>query len=208
MHHKFLPLFPLNIVVFPNERLNLHIFEDRYKQLIQECIDEKLTFGIPVYTDKGMGNYGTEMELLDMEKEYDNGELDIRTRGIGIFSITNFHKQVTGKLYAGGEVSMIENIDDYNIAIHQKIVHQLEILYKALNIQKKIEHFTSFDIAHHVGLSLEQEYDLLKLNRESERELYILQHLEKIVPIIIETEKLKERVRMNGHFKQLPPLEF
>jgi Lon protease-like protein len=46
---KFLPLFPLNLVAFPLEDLNLHIFEQRYRDLINECLDEGKTFGVPVF---------------------------------------------------------------------------------------------------------------------------------------------------------------
>ena len=65
---KELRLFPLNVVVFPEEDLNLHVFEARYKQLIQECLQEKSTFGVPVYMDGEIGKYGTEVEIKKIHK--------------------------------------------------------------------------------------------------------------------------------------------
>ena len=60
---NFLPLFPLNLIVFPHEDLNLHIFEPRYRQLINECLDEKKTFGIPAFVNNKLLGYGTEVEV-------------------------------------------------------------------------------------------------------------------------------------------------
>ena len=60
----FLPLFPLKLVAFPGEELNLHIFEPRYKQLIRECEQNGTTFGIPTFLDNKVLDFGTEIELI------------------------------------------------------------------------------------------------------------------------------------------------
>ena len=82
---KFLPLFPLQLVVFPGEKLKLHIFEPRYKQLVGECRDEKMTFGLPAFFDGRVAEYGTEMRLLTIFKTYDDGRMDIMTEGVAAF---------------------------------------------------------------------------------------------------------------------------
>ena len=79
---QFLPLFPLSLIVFPGEELRLHIFEPRYRQLIQECIDDQITFGIPAVMDADMGNIATEVVLEGVEKRYAEGRMDITTRGV------------------------------------------------------------------------------------------------------------------------------
>ena len=66
----------------------------------------------------------------------------------------------------------------------------------------------SFQIAHKIGLSQEQEYSLLKMPTEAERQGFLIQHLERIIPILQEVEKTKERIKLNGHFKNLDPLIF
>jgi Lon protease-like protein len=209
---KYLPLFPLSIVVFPGEKLNLHIFEPRYKQLVLECVENEKTFGIPTYIQSGVGVYGTEVEILSIEKKYENGEMDIRTRGIKIFKILQFDRMAPGRLYAGGEVEEVENKDDEDIINKLSITEGLQKLYEALGISKLFlelpEDYKSFDIAHHLGLTTEQEYALLQLERESERQEVILQHIQQILPIVEATEQLKDRVRLNGHFKNLLPPEF
>ena len=84
---NFIPVFPLNIVVYPGEQLNLHIFEPRYKQLIKECIAEEKLFGIPVVLDKRIQEYGTTLKVTELVKEYDNGEMDIRAKGQSLFRV-------------------------------------------------------------------------------------------------------------------------
>ncbi|PTX14959.1 hypothetical protein C8N40_10957 [Pontibacter mucosus] len=209
---KYLPMFPLNIVVFPNEKLNLHIFEPRYKQLVLDCVENEKTFGIPTYIQGGVGVYGTEVEILNIEKKYDNGEMDIRTRGLHIFKILNFDKMAPGRLYAGGEVEMLQNSTDEEIVTKLKIRELLEQLYETLglgNLYLELpEDFTSYDIGHQLGFNLEQEYALLQLASEADRQELILLHLQHIMPLLLETEKLKERVRLNGHFKNLTPPNF
>jgi Lon protease-like protein len=209
---RFLPLFPLNIVVFPGEKLNLHIFEPRYRQLIMECQTHDTTFGIPVYLEKGLGEYGTEIKILSLEKKYLGGEMDIKTKGIGIFKIKEFQRQVPGRLYSGGEIEDLPLIKDENPYQRSQILELLKQLYSALGIQTLMlnlpDNFQSYDVAHHLGFSIEQEYELLQLTKESERLEIILDHLTKILPVVLETERLKERVKLNGHFKNLIPPNF
>jgi ATP-dependent Lon protease len=209
---RLLPLFPLNIVIFPGEKLNLHIFEPRYKDLILECSQNNSTFGIPPFLKNGISTVGTEVEILSIEKEYGGGEMDIRTRGTSIFRIDAFYKKMPGKEYAGGKITDLENIDDEDIIIKNRINELLQELYEALGLSslyaKLKEDYKVFDIAHQVGLTTDQEYEILTSESESTRQEIVLEHLLKVVPVVIETEKLKERIKLNGHFKNLTPPNF
>jgi hypothetical protein len=60
-----------------------------------------------------------------------------------------------------------------------------------------------YDIAHHAGLSIEQEYELLSLAHETQRQEFLYQHLLKMIPTIIELQQLKKRIELNGHFRKL-----
>ncbi|MBF9254768.1 LON peptidase substrate-binding domain-containing protein [Pontibacter sp. 172403-2] len=209
---RYIPLFPLSIVAFPGEKLNLHIFEPRYKQLVLDCTTEGKTFGIPTFINNGVGEFGTEVEILRVEKKYENGEMDIRARGLRVIRIKRFDRMAPGRLYAGGEVETVEDNTAEDIVVKQKIKELLVQLYEALGISKMFldlpGNFKSFDIAHNLGLSTEQEYALLQLSDESTRQDVILLHLEQILPVVRETELLKERARLNGHFKHLTPPNF
>src|SRR6185437_16275476 len=106
---NFIPIFPLNIVVYPGEALNLHVFEPQYKQLIKECIAEKKQFGIPSVADKQMAELGTLMQVTELVKEYDNGEMDVRTRGTEVFRMLEVIRQIPDKLYQGAIVNYPHN---------------------------------------------------------------------------------------------------
>jgi len=156
--------------------------------------------------------YGTEIEILGIENRYANGEMDIRTRGLQIFKVLQFDRMAPGRLYAGGQVEEVETKDDEDIITKFKIKEHIKQLYEALGIGKLYldlpENFKSYDIAHQLGLTTEQEYALLQLQSESDRQEVILQHLQQVLPIVLETERLKDRVKLNGHFKNLTPPNF
>src|SRR5690349_217702 len=102
---NFIPIFPLGIVVYPGESLNLHIFEPRYKQLINECFTLKKPFGIPTVIENRMQDYGSLMEIKEITKVHDNGEMDIKTEGAKVFRILEVIKEVPDKLYSGAIVN-------------------------------------------------------------------------------------------------------
>jgi hypothetical protein len=84
-------------------------------------------------------------------------------------------------------------------------VHDLHKLLKVNKEYKKIEEdLKSYDIAHHIGLSLQQEYELLGLFDERQRQEYLKRHLAKVIPTVAVMEQLKEKIKLNGHFKDLP----
>lgn len=209
---RLLALFPLNLVVFPGEKLNLHIFEPRYRQLVRDCIESNITFGIPPYLNEGVSILGTEMKLLSVEKSYDSGELDIKTKALGIFRIRDFHRQAPGKLYASGQIEDIPDDPQADEALKVRITDYVRQLYDALGLRKLFldlaPDYKIYDVAHHLGFSTEQEYRLLEATSELERQEIVVEHLETILPIVLETERLKDRARLNGHFKNLTPPNF
>lgn len=206
-----LPLFPLRMVVFPGETVNLHIFEPRYKQLIGECEREGATFGIPAFIGNQVMDMGTEIELIEVERRYPNGEMDIRTRGLGLFRIERFVKVAPGKLYAAGEVRRVDNETDGDPMVAQLLIDKLAELFRRLQVNVEIEDnpmgFRTYDYAHQVGFSLQQEYDFLCILDEMGRQQYLLEHLESILPAVAEMDDLRRKAQMNGHFKNvIPPM--
>src|SRR6202000_1034102 len=84
---NFIPIFPLSIVVYPGEKVNLHIFEPRYKQLVNECYAEKKPFGIPAIINDKLNEMGTLMVITEIVNTSENGEMDIKTEGLSVFRI-------------------------------------------------------------------------------------------------------------------------
>lgn len=204
---NFIPIFPLSIVVYPDEEVRLHIFEPKYKQLINDCHQQKKDFGIPVVIENEMKELGTLMEVKEIVKVYETGEMDIITKGKKVFRILEPIPDVPDKLYKGAIVNYPQNTDNGRDRLMKKVLDSVRLLHQILNIKKSFtkaeDQIQSYDIAHHAGLSLEQEYELLGLMDELHRQEYLKRHLKKTIPIISEAEKLKEKIRMNGHFREL-----
>ena len=207
-----LPLFPLRLVVFPNEKLNLHIFEPRYRQLIGECERTGMTFGIPAFIDDTLVEIGTEIRLVAVEKRYPAGELDIRTEGVGLFRLTEFYSEGRGRMYPSADIEQLPMDTHGDFLKNEDILGHVRELFAAMNIQKTVPtnttEFLTFEVAHHVGFSLEQEYAFLCIPTEIERQNYMLDHLVKTLPLVREMAHLRERALMNGHFKHVIPPNF
>lgn len=209
---NFIPIFPLGIVVYPGENLNLHIFEPRYKQLIAECHSHKKLFGIPTVIENKMQDYGSLVEVTEMSKVYDNGEMDIKTKGVRIFRILEVIKEVPNKLYSGAIVNYPETYEQGNPELMRKVMKGIRELHRLLKVSKNFKkedgELRTYEVAHHIGLSVEEEYELLMLPDERQRQEYLKRHLAKVIPMVAGMEQLKEKIKLNGHFKELRGFEF
>lgn len=209
---NFIPIFPLEIVVYPGEDLNLHIFEPRYIQLIKECHENKKSFGIPAVIEKRVQENGTLMTITELSKIHENGEMDIKTKGDKVFRILEVIKRVPDKLYSGAIVNYPENKDQGNIELMRKVMKGIKELHKILNISKDFkkseDELSCYEVAHHIGLTLEEEYELLGLMDELQRQEFLKRHLTKVLPLVAEMEGLKEKIKLNGHFKNLSGFQF
>ena len=210
---RFLPIFPLSLVVFPGEKLNLHIFEPRYRQLIQDCETKGLTFGVPPYIDNKMQEIGTELKLLSIEKIYDDGKMDIKTEGIGLFNVQEFQRTIEDKLYSGATVVDRYFAEEDGDVKNKKLIYErIKKLFKFMNIHKALpdnyEYILTFRIAQHVGFNIYQKYEMLKIENEISRQKFMIDHLDQLLPVVKEMELLKQRIQMNGHFKNIVPPNF
>lgn len=207
---KFLPIFPLDIIVYPGQELNLHIFEPRYKQLISECAEAKKNFGIPSLDKDGLNEFGTEMEILEVSKVYDTGEMDIKTRGVKVFRIMDVLKTVPDKLYPAAIVFELEHLPFDTQVLNPTLTDLVVKLHKLIetdfNPFKKFKNPLSYELAHYVALSREDQYRLLAATSEKARQWFLIQHLLKLIPTLEDAERLKEKIKLNGHFrKEIPP---
>ena len=204
---NFIPIFPLSIVVYPHEDLNLHIFEPRYKQLITECFEKKKPFGIPVVINDKVSEMGTLIEITEITKTYKTGEMDIKTKGKKVFRVLEMISEIPDKLYSGAIVNYPHNHEHGKRILIDKVIAATRRLHEMLNVKKPFhkneDELWSYDIAHSVGLTLEEEYELLSLMNELQRQEYLKRHLAKVIPVVAEMEALKEKIKLNGHFKNI-----
>ena len=209
---NFIPIFPLSLVVYPGEKLPLHIFEPRYKQLVKESFEAKKPFGVPAVVNNQLQEMGTLVQVTEIVQVYENGEMDIKTEGLAIFRVLEMIKLVPDKLYSGAIVNYPPNMMvTANRDLMEKIVTGIKELHRLLNITKDFRkpdtELNSYDVGHHAGMSLDEEYELLGLMQEIQRQEYIKRHLQKVLPMLMEMEHLKEKVKLNGHFRNLSPLD-
>jgi len=194
-------------VVYPGEDLHLHIFEPRYKQLITECHAAQKSFGIPAVINNKVQDFGTAVTITELSKVYDNGEMDIKTKGDKVFRILEVIEEIPDKLYSGAIVNYPDNYERGNPELMRKMMASIRELHQLLNVKKDFKKedgaLSAYDVAHHVGLSLEEEYELLNLLDERQRREYLKRHLTKVIPMVAGMEQLKEKIKLNGHFKNL-----
>ncbi|MDX2287014.1 MAG: LON peptidase substrate-binding domain-containing protein [Bacteroidia bacterium] len=207
-----LPLFPLSLVVYPGETIRLHIFEPRYKQLVREALEQGTTFGIPAVLDQKPAGIATEMQVVRLDREYGGGELDITCQGSRKAAVREFYRAVRGKLYPGGAVEWIaDERSEAGADLQYQLVQLYESFQDALGIRRPLPETgqpLSYRLAHLAGMTVHQEYEVLSLHSEAARIRYLIAHLEQALPIVRETERLKSRVKLNGHFKNLVPPDF
>ncbi len=202
-------IFPLQLVVFPGESLNLHIFEPRYRQLIDDAEQNDLSFCVPTVINGGLLPIATEVRLVEVVNRYPSGESDVRTLGGRVFFLEDYWKTYPNKLYPGAVCRELDVDLEEDPELNGEIIHLTRSIYQDLKIDKKIrnagEGFKTYDIAHYVGLKLEQEYELLSLLDAPSRQQYLLHHLHAIRPELREGKSIQERALLNGHFKELIP---
>ena len=208
-----LSFFPLNLVLYPGESLNLHIFEPRYKQLIAHCIKSGMPFGVVPYIEGKIKDHCTTAEIVSVEKVYEDGRMDIKTIGREVFEIENFENPYLDNLYAGGAVNKLLYFEteayENTVTTCLMLLNELKLyvgydLTAILNYDEPL----SWQLGHKVGLSVESEYQLLLETTEEARLQLIIAHLNRVIPILKDVNRTKERIKMNGHFKTLDPISF
>jgi Lon protease-like protein len=162
---------------------------------------------MPVVINNNMNDMGTLLEITEISKTYENGEMDIKTKGKKIFRILETIDSVPDRLFSGAIVNYPNNHEHGKRLLMEKVIVAVRELHRLLNVKKPLhkneEDLWSYDVAHAAGLTLEQEYELLTLLNELHRQEYLKRHLAIVIPVVAEMEALKEKIKLNGHFKNI-----
>lgn len=127
MPSRLLPLFPLHVVVFPRTRLPLHIFEDRYKEMVANALRDNSEFGIVLAKEEGIVNAGCTVIVEKVLKKYPDGKMDILTCGRRRFEVVMLNEE---KDYLRGEVQFFD--DDESEPAPLEVQHMALTQYKSL----------------------------------------------------------------------------
>ena len=193
-----IPMFPLNMVLLPGETKTLHIFEERYKQLVADCLNNEAHFGIPFMHQKTMGDYGIEVKISNVIKKYENGEMDIVIEAVKVFKIVEFSSVLTPKLYGAGLIQYEEDILEKPSHILQELIKE----YMWVS-QENIIPIDAFDnsnvygIARLLDLSSLEKYDLIKTKAVINKEDYLKPKIKLFIHLIKTENELKSKFVLN-----------
>ena len=169
-----IPLFPLNIVVLPFEEVPLHIFEPRYKKMIKESVENDTPFGIVLNNNGSIDNIGCSLSVTKIIKHYKTGEYDLIATGNKCFQVLDKVKK--DDLWIGDieymDTPIIEN-DKILKLVQNKYLELLIKLGKEENFEIYLEREISFQFLIGITLPLDLKRNILLLENESERLLYI-----------------------------------
>lgn len=204
MPGSLLPLFPLNVVLFPNNTLPLHIFEERYKEMIGEAILQKTEFGIVLAADSGIVNVGCTAVVENIVKKYPDGRMDIVTRGKRRFEILELNED---KDYLRGAVEFFDDEQDTEPPAVEAMERALDGYRELRSIEDREvpdpdarDPQLSFRIADAVP-DLNFRQVLLVTRSESERIKRLADYLPTYVSKARRVTEFRAVARNNGHWK-------
>jgi len=207
MQQGLLPLFPLQVVLLPGAELPLHIFEDRYKEMIGEVIREHAEFGVVLANEKGIVNTGCTATIDRVVRQYPDGRMDIVTRGRRRFEIMLLNDE---RPYLRGAVEFFddENASPINPEVHQRAIdgyNALQALSSNHPLDESVEHDPqlSFRLAEPVA-DLTFRQILLSTRSEADRLKQIADFMPGFLVRQRRIQHAREVAPRNGHARIVP----
>ncbi len=185
-------LFPLRIFLLPGDQTTLHIYEPRYLQLVNECLEQDICFGIPYQGKTTLSEYGSMVRILQVLKYYENGELDILVECDQNFKINQFEAKKEDKLYPAGTISTIrENIFNPNEGLKKEVSTYLKALLDK-DVSNELNDLLSFkSIINVMNLTDDEKVKFLKYNNDKRND-FLLRKV-RFMQILLNQEKQVEQ---------------
>ena len=205
---RLLPLFPLDIVLFPKMVLPLHIFEERYKEMIGECLRSKAPFGV-LYSHEGTtAKVGCLAGILKVLKKYDDGRMDLLAQGGDRFEILHFD---TSASYLRGWSESFADREGVRPPDRKAVQRLLELFRETARILKRSEaekvvvspdyQGLSFQIAAGFALPKTVRQRVLEGRSEAERVAVLIAYFNENLPRLRRTRVAAKRAGSNGHVR-------
>jgi Lon protease-like protein len=196
-----IPLFPLDVVLFPGTPLPLHIFEPRYKEMVAECLAQNRTFGVIRAVEQTLAEVGCTAEIVTVVKEYEDGRLDLVTEGRRRFELLGVNQE---RSFLQAEVLMIDDepgaapkqATDRAIQLHSEL---LAIAGAQQDLSAADPSLLSFYLAGSLPLDLDFKQGLLSVRSEGERLSLLIPYLEKLIPNLHRAARARTKAGGNGH---------
>ncbi len=202
-----IPLFPLNVVLLPGAPLPLHIFEERYKQMVNECLEQESEFGMVLADESGTRQVGCTARIVELVERYEDGRMLILVEGSRRFKLNNI--LTGGSPYYVGEIEFLEDegqsedvtaLAEENIKLLERVVEAATEGSVGIEIEPPYRNL-SFAIAGRVEFDLETRQQILELTSESERLGKVRELLSAAVERLERERQAREKAQKNGHLR-------
>ncbi len=199
---SLLPLFPLDVVLFPGASLPLHIFEPRYREMISECLEQRRPFGVVRSKEDGFAEIGCTAEIISVAKRYDDGRMDIVTEGRKRFEVMQVNQE---RSFLQAEIVPVE--DEPGAATSEEIAQAIQLHDEIMTLSggeaevaaEVDQRHLSFHLASSLPLDLDFKQTLLGMKSEPERLQAIISFFEAILPQMRRTVHIRSKAGGNGH---------
>lgn len=198
-----LPLFPLDLVLLPGAPVPLHIFEPRYKEMINECLSQKRPFGIVRTKDEGFVNVGCTAEIINVLKTYSDGRMNILAEGQKRFEVLQVNQE---RSFLQAEVFYLVDEDENDLPLaaeQERAVRLHSDIMQLAGAQSEKTEITVGQLAYRLAGSLPFDPDfqqaLLEMNSEADRIRAVISFFERILPVLQRNAVAKRRAGGNGH---------
>ncbi len=195
-----LGLFPLPLVLLPTEQVPLHIFEERYKDLIAECLDDEAEFGLVYADEAGIREIGTRAAVLEVLTRFEDGRMNILVEGRGRFRLLEL---TSGRTFQTGETTPLEDLDDLADADIEERARALfdrlrELTSSEIQMPEAGTPRLSYVLAARVELAAEAKLELLAETSENVRLERVCELLEEAAVAVERQRTAAERAAANG----------
>jgi Lon protease-like protein len=194
-------LFPLELVLLPNERVPLHIFEDRYKDLIGECLADATDFGLILEDDEGLREIGTRTAVIELIDTFDDGRMNVLVEGRGRFRVIELTE---GRSFRTAEVELIE--DEGELPSDADVERTIAVFRRLVAVAEADEidepaagsPVLSFELAARVDFGPELKQELLELRSEGRRLRRLAELLDQAAQALTREREVRQRAAGNG----------
>lgn len=187
-------MFPLSIFPLPGELVPLHIFEPRYRQLLQDAETKDISFGIFFNHVSNMDKLGSLVTLESIIKRYPGGESDVIVKCTDLFEMNTLFRTYSDKLYPGGDVRFWKV--DITQMVDQKLAEAFVAYLSQINIVRHDKDFSAFHIATELSLDFEERLKFVRLD-QAKKESFLLNRLKYQEKLLDQAAKAKDIFHLN-----------
>jgi Lon protease-like protein len=197
------PLFPLGLVLLPREVVPLHIFEERYKVMIGECLDDRREFGIVWVSDDGLREIGCSAEITQLLERMEDGRMNILIQGTRPFRLL---RRIDDMDYPAGDVEVLDDDgEERDAAAGSEARDRYGALVERVTDSRPsasdLSELDSYGMAATLDFALEAKQDLLELRSEDDRLRRLSELFVMTMKRLDHSERAAERARGNGRVK-------